>query len=102
MTAIVKVISGGQTGVDIAALWAAKALGFQTGGMMPKGWRTRGGDGLCPGCEACEAYAEEDKDAIVIAAGLDAVGEHVRLIIGWLVALTIALGMSWCINGGPR
>jgi predicted Rossmann-fold nucleotide-binding protein len=40
---IAKVISGGQTGVDIAALRAAKALGIPTGGTMPKGWRTLAG-----------------------------------------------------------
>lgn len=37
---IVKIISGGQTGVDVAALRAAHALGIPTGGIMPKGWRT--------------------------------------------------------------
>lgn len=38
-----KVISGGQTGVDLAALKAAKALGIPTGGWMPKGWKTLNG-----------------------------------------------------------
>lgn len=41
---LVKVISGGQTGVDIAALRAAKAHGIATGGWMPKGWKTLDGD----------------------------------------------------------
>lgn len=35
--------SGGQTGVDIAALRAAKALGVATAGTMPLGFRTHGG-----------------------------------------------------------
>lgn len=35
-----KVISGGQTGADIAGLIAAKKLGLETGGTMPKGFRT--------------------------------------------------------------
>jgi hypothetical protein len=35
-----KVISGGQTGVDIASLRAAKARGYPTGGTMPAGFRT--------------------------------------------------------------
>ena len=39
----IKVISGGQTGVDVAALRAAKATNFVTGGMMPRGWRTLAG-----------------------------------------------------------
>jgi hypothetical protein len=38
-----KVISGGQTGVDQAALAAAKAAGLQTGGHMPYGWQTQDG-----------------------------------------------------------
>jgi hypothetical protein len=38
--AIGKVISGGQTGVDIAALRAARSAGIETGGWCPKGWRT--------------------------------------------------------------
>jgi hypothetical protein len=37
---IKKVISGGQTGADIAGLIAAKKLGIPTGGTMPKGFRT--------------------------------------------------------------
>ena len=38
-----KVISGGQSGVDLAALKAAKSLGFATGGLMPYGWLTLDG-----------------------------------------------------------
>lgn len=38
-----RVISGGQTGVDRAALEAAKSVGFDTGGWMPKGFRAEDG-----------------------------------------------------------
>ncbi len=38
-----RVISGGQTGVDQAALLAAKAAGIPTGGTAPKGWETEEG-----------------------------------------------------------
>jgi len=38
-----KVISGGQNGVDLAALRAAKSLGVATGGLMPQGWLTLDG-----------------------------------------------------------
>ena len=41
-----KIISGGQTGGDAAGLTAGKALGLQTGGFAPKGWRIDGG--TCP------------------------------------------------------
>lgn len=34
----IRIISGGQTGVDQAALRAAKRVGLPTGGWMPKGF----------------------------------------------------------------
>jgi len=37
------VFSGGQTGADEAGLRAAKACGLQTGGFMPRGWKTQAG-----------------------------------------------------------
>ena len=40
---IAKLISGGQSGVDIAALLVAKSLGIPTGGWMPKGFLTENG-----------------------------------------------------------
>lgn len=40
---LAKVISGGQTGADVTALICAKALGLQTGGTAPKGWKIDGG-----------------------------------------------------------
>lgn len=40
---ITKLISGGQSGVDLGALKAAKACGIETGGYAPKGWRTETG-----------------------------------------------------------
>lgn len=38
-----RVISGGQTGVDQAALRAARACGITTGGFAPRGWKTLAG-----------------------------------------------------------
>jgi hypothetical protein len=40
---IEKVISGGQTGADIAGLKAAKACGIPTGGFIPLGYKTQEG-----------------------------------------------------------
>ena len=37
---IKRLISGGQYGAEVAGLAAAKALGIETGGMAPKGYRT--------------------------------------------------------------
>lgn len=39
-----KVISGGQTGADQAGLFAARENGLQTGGWMPKGFKTQDGN----------------------------------------------------------
>ena len=43
---ITKVISGGQTGADRAGLQCAKDLGIETGGYIPKGFRTENGNEL--------------------------------------------------------
>ena len=40
---LTKVISGGQCGVDKAALVTARACGLVTGGTAPRGWRTHFG-----------------------------------------------------------
>src|SRR4051812_12471606 len=41
-----RVVSGGQSGADQAALRAARAANIPTGGWAPKGWRTE--DGAAP------------------------------------------------------
>ncbi len=82
MPGLLKVISGGQTGVDRGALRAAKAAGVATGGWMPPGWLAE--DGSHPeyaalyGMRACTtgSYPErtrrniEDSDATLILAGI--------------------------------
>lgn len=49
---LTKIISGGQTGADRAALITAKSVGLQTGGTMPKGFIAH--DGCHP--EFAELY----------------------------------------------
>ena len=41
---MLKIVSGGQTGIDRAALELAKEYGLPTGGFAPKGFRTEDGD----------------------------------------------------------
>lgn len=41
---MVKIISGGQSGVDRAGLVAAQKCNLETGGTMPKGFKTEDGD----------------------------------------------------------
>lgn len=43
---MLKIISGGQTGVDRMALELAKELGFETGGFAPKDYLTENGSDL--------------------------------------------------------
>lgn len=43
MSLPLKVISGGQTGADQGALFAAREAGIATGGWAPKGWKTEDG-----------------------------------------------------------
>lgn len=45
---IAKIVSGGQTGVDRAALRVAQELGLPCGGWVPRGWRAE--DGRVPAC----------------------------------------------------
>jgi hypothetical protein len=54
-----KIISGGQSGVDAAALRAAKRLGIETGGTMPLGWLTEDG----PRPEYADLYGMEEADS---------------------------------------
>ena len=40
---VTKIISGGQTGADMAGLVVAKEFGIETGGTAPIGWATEEG-----------------------------------------------------------
>lgn len=68
-----KIISGGQTGVDQAALRAAKKLGIPTGGWAPMGWLTE--DGPAPwlgaeyGLEECKTASYPARTRTNAAAG---------------------------------
>jgi hypothetical protein len=55
-----RVISGGQTGADRAALAAAKAAGIATGGWMPRGFRAQ--DGPQPEFAALYGIREHTSD----------------------------------------
>jgi len=56
-----KIFSGGQTGVDRAALDVALALGLPVGGWCPKGRRAE--DGRIPGCYPLVEIPEPDYDS---------------------------------------
>jgi len=59
-----KIISGGQMGVDQAALRAAQSWGIPTGGTMPLGWLTE--DGPRPEFEAMYGMVESPSPNYVV------------------------------------
>ncbi|MBR5549307.1 MAG: hypothetical protein IKU71_06215 [Kiritimatiellae bacterium] len=59
----VKIVSGGQTGVDRGALQAAMDLGLDWGGWAPKGWRAE--NGTIPPLWRCNGLAEEFGEAVL-------------------------------------
>lgn len=60
-----KIRSGGQTGADKAGLLAGQALGLETGGWAPKGWRIclpNGSDGSDPSLAAFGLKEHDSRD----------------------------------------
>jgi putative molybdenum carrier protein len=60
MTVLEKVISGGQTGADRAALEIAKAAGFATGGWVPRGFLTENGPDVSLQAFGCREHPSSD------------------------------------------
>ena len=92
MTMLKKIISGGQTGADIGGLIVAKKFGLETGGWIPKGFKTQAG----PRPDYAETYGLQehtsesyvprtfanvrDSDATIrIAGDLESPGERCTL-----------------------
>jgi hypothetical protein len=67
-----RIVSGGQTGVDRAALDVAIALGIPHGGWCPRGRRAE--DGPIAACYALEEHASADYDARTEANVVDSDG----------------------------
>ena len=84
-----KVISGGQTGADIAALRAAKKCGIETGGYLPKGWLTESGPR--PEYEQLYAVREHPQPGWVARTESNVLGSRATVI------LTLDGG---CLSGG--
>ena len=58
-----KIVSGGQTGVDQGALGAALSLGLAWGGWVPKGWRAE--NGAVPECFRAQMQEHASANYIV-------------------------------------
>jgi len=76
---LIRVISGGQTGADRAGLEAARSAGLQTGGTVPRGWRTELGTDLSLRAFGVEEHASPNYPARTQANVIDSDG---TLILG--------------------
>lgn len=88
---IVKIISGGQTGADQGGLYAAKELGLETGGTMPKGFRTQLGpnpdlakqfnlkEHISPSYVPRTAQNIRDSDATIVFGNLESSGSKLTI-----------------------
>lgn len=74
-----RVISGGQIGADIAGLRAAAECGIETGGHMPKGFRTKVGPR--PDLESEYGVVETDSDRYPPRTALNVKNSDVTLRI---------------------
>lgn len=79
-----KVISGGQTGVDTAALRAAKAMGIETGGWCAAGWRTE--EGAFP--QLAEEYGMQEHGGGYAARNRQNVEDADGTVILYVVEMT--------------
>lgn len=88
-----KVVSGGQDGVDIIALRAAKEMGFETGGWMAYEWRTITGQhpeyGEKYGLKECEipGYPVRTLRNVLLADATVVIAEHLGIGSGSLLTI---------------
>jgi hypothetical protein len=75
----VEVWSGGQTGVDRAALDVARSLGFPTGGWIPRGRLAE--DGIVP--EAYDTLREAESDGYPERTRLNVRDTDATLVLNW-------------------
>ena len=73
-----KIVSGGQTGVDQGALEAAVALGLDWGGWAPKGWRAE--NGTVPAAFR-ERMREHESANYVVRTRMNVADSHATLIL---------------------
>ena len=69
-----RVVSGGQTGADQAGLWAARVVGLETGGWVPKGWKTDIGPASWLADYGCREHASDQYAPRTIANVREAQG----------------------------
>lgn len=99
---VLRIITGGQTGVDQAAWRGARLAGMPTGGLMPRGFATEDG----PRPDFAAIYGAEESasadPAVRTAANVAAADATLILIagpVGFGTALTLA---ECCRHGRPN
>lgn len=102
-----RIVTGGQRGADQGALRAAKALGIQTGGVAPRGYKTEAGpahflkhvygltESWSPKYSTRTAQNVADAHATVLVGDLSAPGS----LITW--RLVVASGKPYIVNPTP-
>lgn len=79
---ITKVISGGQTGADLAGLRAAVACGIATGGTAPRHFKTE--DGMRPNLGKVYGLKESHSDDYLVRTKKNILDADITLVFGEL------------------
>jgi hypothetical protein len=93
-----RIISGGQSGVDAAALRAAKRLGIETGGAMPLGWSTE--DGPRPEYATLYGMTEADSPDYDVRTRINAEAGDMTLWLGPAASIDCGPTKSACEAAG--
>jgi hypothetical protein len=94
VTPVKKVISGFQTGADIAGIRAAHSLHLATGGWMPKGWRTM--EGAHPEYQTLYGAEEDEHEDYPTRTKRNIIAAHGTLIVGRINELGTGLTLRLC------
>jgi hypothetical protein len=97
---ITKIISGGQTGADQAGLAAGKELGLETGGWMPKGFRTD--DGARLDFKQLYSMLEHEKFTYPPRTELNVQISGATFLFGNLISPGTKLTQRFCLKHGKR
>lgn len=93
-----KIISGGQTGVDQMGLKIAFYLGIETGGCAPKGWRTEKG----PAKELLQFYnlIQHNSSSYQPRTEMNVMNSDVTLLFGDMESPGSITTLRYCVEHG--
>lgn len=91
---IAKVISGGQTGSDQGALFAAKAAGIPTGGTAPRGFKTE--FGCMPSLADKFGLVAANDDDYAVRTEVNVIDSDATLILSDRISSGSAVTLKFC------